>query len=100
TDTLINPLVTTDYPFYTFTRTSDGATASVTDPGLALRSGRFADIGRFKAPTLRALSSRAPFFHNGQAKTTRDVVNFYNNRFNIGFTADEIDKLVAFLNAT
>jgi cytochrome c peroxidase len=95
-----NPLFTSDFPIYTFRRNSDSAQRSVTDPGLALRTGKYNDLGRFKVPSLRSLGARAPFFHNGSAKTLTDVVNFYNQRFNIGFTADEIRKVVLFLQQT
>ena len=72
----------------------------LTDPGLALRTGKFADIGKFKVPILRGLGARAPYFHNGEAKTLTDVVNFYNQRFKIGFTDEEIRKIVLFLEQT
>jgi cytochrome c peroxidase len=94
-----NPLFSSEFPIYTF-RSSDGAQISLSDPGLALRTGKFSDLGRFKVPALRGLGSRAPYFHNGQAKTLNDVVNFYNQRFQIGFTADEIRKVVLFLQQT
>ena len=64
---------------------------------MALRTGKFNDLGKFKVPMLRGLGSRAPFFHNGGAKTLTDVVNFYNTRFQMGLTADEIRKIVLFL---
>ena len=70
-----------------------------TDPGRAMITGKFADIGKFKGPILRGLAARAPYFHNGSAGSLRDAVNFYNSRFNIGFTAQEISDLVAFLNS-
>jgi cytochrome c peroxidase len=95
-----NPLFTSDFPLYTFRRNRDQAMITVTDPGLALRTGKFADIGRFKPPQLRGLGARAPYFHNGMAKTLTDVVKFYNQRFNIGFTDDEIRKVVLFLQQT
>jgi cytochrome c peroxidase len=95
-----NPLFTSDFPIYTFRRNSDSFQRSVTDPGLALRTGKFKDLGRFKVPSLRGLGPRAPYFHNGSAKNLTDVVNFYNRRFNIGFTADEIRKVVLFLQQT
>ena len=62
-------------------------------------TGKWADIGRFKGPTLRALATRAPYFHNGFAPDLVAVVEFYNTRFDIGLTADEKDDLVAFLLA-
>ena len=70
-----------------------------TDPGRALITGKWNDIGRFKGPTLRALATRAPYFHNGSAKDLNEVVSFYNDRFGIGFTDQERDDLVAFLKA-
>ena len=62
-------------------------------------SGRCADIGRFKVPTLRGLAARPPYFHNGSAATLRDVVLFYNDVFTMGLRAFEVDDLVAFLRA-
>ena len=70
-----------------------------TDPGRALITGKFADVARFKGPILRGLAARAPYFHNGSAQTLLDIVNFYNVRFQIGFTAQEKADLVAFLGA-
>ncbi|HEY5366105.1 MAG TPA: hypothetical protein VIL19_06490, partial [Casimicrobiaceae bacterium] len=70
-----------------------------TDPGRALVTGKWVDIGRFKGPTLRAVATRAPYFHNGSARDLVDVVQFYNTRFNIGLTTQEQDDLVAFLLA-
>ena len=37
-----------------------------------------ADIGAFKAPTLREISRSAPYMHDGRFKTLEEVVNFYN----------------------
>ena len=70
-----------------------------TDPGRALVTGKFADVGKFKSPTLRGLAARAPYFHNGSAQSLMDVVNFYDSRFSIGFTEQEKSDLVAFLSS-
>jgi len=43
------------------------------------------------------LASRAPYFHNGFAADLNAVVDFYNQRFNIGLSAQERADLVAFL---
>jgi hypothetical protein len=75
-----------------------GQTFVVTDPGRALISGNCADIGKIKGPILRGLAARAPYFHNGSAATLMDVVNFYNQRFNIGFTDQQKQDLVNFLS--
>ena len=68
-----------------------------TDPGRALITGKWADIGKFKGPILRGLAARAPYFHNGSAATLGDVVDFYDTRFNIHMTAAAEARLVAFL---
>ena len=88
---------TPDLPLYTFRNKTTGATVTVTDPGRALISGRWKDIGRFKGPILRGLPARAPYFHNGSAPDLAAVVDFYDDRFGIGFTAQEKADLVAFL---
>jgi cytochrome c peroxidase len=74
-----------------------GQKFEVTDLGKALISGSCADVGKVKGPILHALSARAPYFHNGSAATLDDVVNFYDQRFAIGFTNQEKSDLVAFL---
>ena len=76
-----------------------GQVFRVTDPGRALISGQCADIGKVKGPILRGLASRAPYFHNGSAATLLDAVNFYDQRFGIGFTEQQKTDLVNFLNA-
>jgi cytochrome c peroxidase len=74
-----------------------GKSFIVTDPGRALISGNCADIGKLKGPILRGLAARAPYFHNGSAATLLDAVNFYDQRFNIGFTDQDRRDLAAFL---
>ena len=62
-------------------------------------TGRWADIGKFKGPVLRALSARAPFFHNGSAATLEEVVEVYETRFHLGLSAQEKADLAAFLRS-
>jgi hypothetical protein len=88
-----------DLPLFIMTRNSDGAVAQTTDPGRAVISGQFSHIGQFKGPILHGMAARAPFFHNGMAATLEQVVDFYNERFNGHFTAQEKADLVAFLGA-
>jgi cytochrome c peroxidase len=89
----------TGLPVYTLRNDATGALVRTTDPGRALVTGRWADVGKFKGPVLRALASRPPYFHNGSARTLADVVRFYDERFAIGLTAAERADLVAFLSA-
>jgi hypothetical protein len=88
---------TPDLPLYTLKNIATGQTVQTTDPGRALVTGKWSDIGKFKGPILRGLAARAPYFHNGSAATLTDVVHFYNTRFAIGLTDAEISDLVAFL---
>jgi cytochrome c peroxidase len=70
---------------------------TTTDLGQALIDGKFDHVGKIKGPILRGLAGRAPYFHNGSAATLRDAVSFYNTRFNLNLTEQEIEDLVAFL---
>ena len=72
---------------------------STTDPGRALVTGKWADIGKLKGPILRGLAARAPYFHNGSAASLKEVIEFYDVRFAIGLTDGEKADLVAFLSA-
>ena len=90
---------TPDMPLYTLTNIKTGQVVRTTDPGLAMLTGKWADIGKFKGPNLRGLAARAPYFHNGSAATLHDVVDFYDTRFNIGMTEQQKRDLVAFLSA-
>lgn len=90
---------TPDMPLYTLRRISDGSIVKTTDPGVAMVTGKWADIGKFKGPVLRALAARAPYFHNGSAASFDDVVDFYESRFHIGFTTQERADLIAFLKS-
>ena len=96
---LTSPLDVSYLPVFTIMNNSTGAVVQTTDPGRAMTTGKFADIGKVKGPVLRGLASRAPYFHNGSAGTLADAVEFYDKRFNIGFTAQEKADLIAFLNA-
>src|SRR5262245_44857361 len=69
----------------------------VTDPGRALITGQWKDVGRFKGPILCGLAGRAPYFHNGSAATLFDVVSFYDAPFALGLTRQQKLDLVAFL---
>jgi cytochrome c peroxidase len=52
-----------------------------------------------KVPVLTALAARAPYFHNGSAKDLDEVHDFYNDRFQMNLSAQEIADLTAFLKA-
>jgi len=86
-------------PVYTVQCIATGERVRVTDIGRALISGNCEDVGKLKGPVLRALTARAPYFHNGGAATLGDAVEFYNQRFSLSLTAQQKADLVAFLQS-
>jgi hypothetical protein len=70
-----------------------------TDPGRALVTGRCADIGKVVVQQMRGLAARAPYFAGGSAPNLHAVVDFYDKRFNIGYSAQDIEDLVRFMEA-
>ena len=88
---------TPDMPLYTLRNLQSGQTIQTTDPGRALFTGKWKDIGRFKGPVLRGLATRAPYFHNGFAADLAAAVDFYNTRFALNLSDQEKSDLIAFL---
>jgi hypothetical protein len=88
---------TPDLPLFTLKNNTTGEMVQTSDPGRAMVTGKWADIGKFKGPVLRGLAARAPYFHNGSAATLLDAVDFYNDRFNLNLTREQKADLVAFL---
>lgn len=69
-----NPLFTTNR-FY-----NNGKDSLFSDPGDRYSvSGNIADIGAYKAPTLRNLAFTAPYMHDGRFKTLDEVIDFYSS---------------------
>jgi cytochrome c peroxidase len=83
--------------------------------GAAVTKG-FGVDGAFKVPSLRNVALTAPYFHNGDAQTLRQVVELYSRGGNVSplialdgtpieplgtpaLTADETTALVAFMEA-
>jgi cytochrome c peroxidase len=89
-------------PFFSNPVTVNGATfdeLQTTDPGMGLITGKCADLGKFKVPRLNGLAARAPYFHNGNAATLQQLVEFYNARFNMSLSSQEKQDLINFLNS-
>lgn len=80
------------HPFY-------GRTILTSDPGYALTTGRCADVGKITLQTVRSMATRAPYFSNGSARTIRDVIDYYDRRYNIHYTEQEKQDLVNLLSA-
>ena len=71
-----------------------GRVIHTSDPGYALTTGRCADVGKITLQSLRGLAARAPYFANGSARDLRTVVDYYERRYNIGYTEQEKQDLV------
>ena len=80
------------------------------DPGRFDVTEKDADKGKFKTPTLRNVAETAPYMHDGSEASLRDVMVLYNRGGNanpgldekmkpLKLSDDEIDALVAFMNA-
>jgi cytochrome c peroxidase len=87
-----------DLPLLTLQHKLTGEIRKVCDMGRG-GNGTWADVGAFRAPPLRGLAARAPFFHDGQARDIKEVVDFYHQRFDLDLSGSERDDLVAFLSA-
>jgi hypothetical protein len=70
-----------------------GAVVFSQDPGYALTTGRCRDIGKITAQQMRALAARPPYFSDGSAKTIREIVDYYDRRYRIGYTEQEKQDL-------
>jgi len=69
------------------------------DPGFGLITGRCADVGKITLQSMRSLSARPPYFSNGSAKDLRAVVDYYDRRYNIGYSEQEKQDLVNLMSA-
>jgi cytochrome c peroxidase len=89
--------------------------APATFDGAAVDKG-FGLAGAFKIPSLRNVAMTAPYFHNGDARTLREVMELYSRGGNVApivthenkvieplgvpnLTEDEITALIAFLKS-
>lgn len=90
------------------------------DLGLASHTKAPAELGQFRAPSLRNVALTAPYFHNGSIASLKEVIEFYNQRDqepqrwqktdypqtvnhqdlgHLGLSADEVNDLVALMDA-
>lgn len=60
--------------------TKGGTKGQLKDSGLGGRTKEKAEIGQFRAPSLRNVALTAPYMHNGSIATLKDVMDFYNKR--------------------
>ncbi|HKQ74944.1 MAG TPA: hypothetical protein VJ810_14715 [Blastocatellia bacterium] len=68
------------------------------DPGRALITGKCVDIGSIVMGQFRGLAACAPYFSNGSAKNLRELVDFFDRRFDMKLTEQEKVDLINFLS--
>ena len=87
-----------------------GQAAAFNDLGRFAVTGKDADRGAFKTPTLREIARTAPYMHDGTFSTLAEVVNFYDRGGNknpfldgelrpLGLSDEEKQALLAFLRS-
>jgi cytochrome c peroxidase len=100
----------TDAQFHNLGVGWDPEANALKDQGRFDATGNDADRGAFKTPTLREVSSRAPYMHDGSVATLQEVVALYDRGGDanpwlspkitkIGLTETESAALVAFMEA-
>jgi cytochrome c peroxidase len=88
-----------DFPLITLQHKTTMATRTTCDMGRGGGTGLWKDIGGFRAPPLRGLAARAPYFHDGGARDLEAVIRHHDQRFGIGLNHFEKHDLEAFLKA-
>ncbi len=61
---------------------------SYKDAGRGAITGKPADYGKFKVPTLRNIALTAPYMHDGRFKTLEQVIDFYSEGVQQGVNLD------------
>jgi len=88
----------------------DPETETFADQGRAVVTEVEAETGAFKTPTVREVTKRAPFMHDGSVATLRDVMELYNRGGDqnpyldpkiqpLDLSEQEIDALLAMMEA-
>ena len=60
-------------------------------------SGKCIDVGSITMQQFRGLAARAPYFADGAASDLKAVIDYYDRRFKIHYSAQEKRDLVNFL---
>ncbi len=71
-------------------------------PSVAFVDHKRHDVGSgglYKTPTLLNADFNAPYFHDGRFNTYDQVVDYFNEKFDLGFSEQERKDLVAYLTA-
>ena len=71
--------------------------ANARDPGLSEITGKAADAGRFRTPSLRNVALSSPYLHDGSAKTLAEAIRRHDGAAGIGDA--EMADLTAFLGS-
>lgn len=116
TEVFIGPLPGNPGPLTSFATSNGLDPTSTTDLGVNEATGNPNDIGKFKFPSLKNISIRPPYMHDGRFATLEEVIEHYSsgiqNHANLisplvnpdgevgqfNFSEEEKEALIAFLN--
>lgn len=70
------PPLYSDFSFHNTGRGFDAGTKAFADHGRMDATKDAADDGKFKTPSLRGVALSGPYFHDGQAKTLEEAIDF------------------------
>jgi cytochrome c peroxidase len=70
---------------------NNGLDTETQDKGLEKVTGRPADRGKFRAPSLRNIALTAPYMHDGRFATLEEVLDHYNDHIR---TSETLDPLI------
>ncbi len=69
------------------------------DIGTVARSEPYSRDGALDTPTLLGIKYTASYFHDGSQATLREVNEWFNTRFQLGLTPEQVDDLTAYVEA-
>ncbi|MDO1446345.1 cytochrome c peroxidase [Rhodocytophaga aerolata] len=69
---------------------NNGLDTQVKDNGLEGVTGKTADRGKFRAPSLRNIALTAPYMHDGRFQTLEEVLDHYNDHIQVSETIDPL----------
>jgi cytochrome c peroxidase len=65
------------------------------DSGRYLITRNMSDLGKFKVPGLRNVAVTGPYMHNGMFKTLKEVIDYYDNPYNVVANPVNMDSTTA-----
>jgi mono/diheme cytochrome c family protein len=81
------------------TDNNNGVLHAPSETGMSAAYAERTSVKRYRATPLRGLSRHPPYFHDGSAKTLKDVVEHYAKVRSLALTGDQKKQLVEYLKS-